>query len=206
MVTHLLVRWNDPTAQFYSNHSTAACQPGALGSPGVSLLQVSYATPRESSVRRGGENSQLEAVKESRGISKESMASEVSQPLRDTTNLLEENGPASRESSQTFPSTLVSESTSPIVPTRGDCAGSNVPFTVQWKARSCSHDNSSGPLSPPLGRGAYVAKFSPTGNVLAFALNQKSASDSQVLFCSLLTDSGLSSLIYNSTNTTKSGR
>lgn len=205
-MTHLLIRWGNPVEQFYCTHSSAG-KVVTPGSSGVVLLQLSRTAPRETSNLLGGENAQPEDVKKGDQKRKVLWSSEISHPLRETTNL-SENQSLSREPFQPLPSTVLSVNSSLIVPEQvsSDCSGSDAPFMTQWNSKSCSQDDGNTELSSQIGKGSYVAKFSPTGDVLALAINQNCTSDSQVLFCSLITDGGVSSPIYRNTSVKKSGR
>ncbi len=206
VVTHLLIRWSNPTEQFYSTYPG---QAAASESCGVRLLQVGC-TPRETPEMQGDENAQVEEMTVKEPHSNETLQTSSypqQRPLRDMTNLTQENPP---ESFQPLPSTLVSEKTADVpAPTSvsSGCTGIiSAPFTIQWKTKSYSPDNTTDQHLSPTGRGCFVAKLSPTGNVLALAINRSSASDSQILFYSLLTDSGVSSPIHHNISASKIGR
>lgn len=76
------------------------------------------------------------------------------------------------------------------------------PFNVSWASMSCqSH---MGPLHN--GRGTYVYRLSPSGDMAALVVNEKKARDIRVLFFSPLTPGELSTAIYPPREDKQTGR
>lgn len=76
------------------------------------------------------------------------------------------------------------------------------PFNVSWASVSCqSHV---GPLHN--GRGTYVYRLSPSGDMAALVVNEKRARDIRVLFFSPLTPGELSTAIYPPREDKQTGR
>lgn len=76
------------------------------------------------------------------------------------------------------------------------------PFNVSWASVSCqSH---MGPLHN--GRGTYVYRLSPSGDMAALVVNEKKAKDIRVLFFSPLTPGELSTAIYPPREDKQTGR
>ena len=86
----------------------------------------------------------------------------------------------------------------------GPLWGNAPPFTVSWGSISC-RSHVGGPAHN--GRGTYVYRLSPSGDVSALAVNERKARNSRVLFFSSLTPGELSSAVYpSSEEDRKTGR
>ena len=76
------------------------------------------------------------------------------------------------------------------------------PFNVSWGTVLCqSH---TGPVQN--GRGTYVYRLSPSGDLSALAVNKRKAKDTRILFFSPLTQGGLTSTVYSAKEERQSGR
>ena len=155
-----------------------------------------YRLPGEGELIRQQENDTSEGVND-RGKSQDS----TKRPLKDTTNV-QTTDPYGFVSSQHS----TTKTTEQLGTTTGTGNGCSAPFQVLWKTISCSPENGTSSDPPPFGKSCYVSKFSPTGNIMALAINRRSAADTQVLFYSPLTDNGLSSPVYQTQDDRKSGR
>ena len=83
----------------------------------------------------------------------------------------------------------------------------NVPFSAVWKTVSyCPLMGESTSKSSPSGRGCYISKFSPTGNIVALAINHREAMDTRLLFFDPLVETGLSNSAYQPKVGKKLGR
>ena len=76
------------------------------------------------------------------------------------------------------------------------------PFIISWGSVSCQ--SCAGPSHN--GRGTYIYRLSPMGDLSALAVNERKAKDTRVLFYSPLTQGGLSSRVYPQQKDTQTGR
>lgn len=200
-ITHLLISWSPPTAQFYSAHSschnTAATHPFPFSAVDSETSSESVGGDDEQEVNLSGD---LEKDSENGGDSlRHTCSGGRNIPLSDTTNtrIQIRKGHKKQLNPQQFDAF-----TKP----------GEQPFQTSWSTVFYSSLNpveggnvSSSTSTPPLRRGCYVCRLSPTCSVAALAVNRREASDSSVVFFSPLLDTGLSSPLYSS-KMNKSGR
>ena len=199
-ITHLLISWSPPTAQFYSAHSsshnTASTHPFPFTAPDSETSSESLGGDEEHGV-----NLSVDLDKDS-GNGRDSLRrSSEKIPFSDATNsrtrIQIRKGNEKRLNPPQFDAFTKPE---------------EQPFQTSWSTVFYSSPNpvegdvSSSTSMPPLRRrGCYVCRLSPTCSVAALAINMREASESSVVFFSPLVDAGLSSPLYSS-KMNKSGR
>ena len=152
------------------------------------------------------------------------------EPLRDRTNVLEDREAIVCEQSPASPGPVIpsphgheyqEEPQTAQVPTSAPNSGDSeeprkatnrdvtdtLPFQTFWRSGTCRAEGKDvSQRSSLTGRGSYVSKFSPTGNIMALAMNKELAADTQVLFLSPLTECGLACPVYQFRDKEKAGR
>ena len=208
VITHLRLNWNGPLIKFYRDHSNVILQNGAMNVDNeqgtITPVLTSYL---DDPIQR--ENSPHAALTlhktENKTPSGNLHSSNV--PLRDRTN-----DPLQLTGQTALPTSPLEFGTKQHPPTIKNTSPftsfHDAPFSAIWKTISyCSQDhNKSGSKSSLSGRGCYLSKFSPTGNIVALAINHEEALNTQVLFVSPLVETGLSSPVYQPKFRRKLGR
>ena len=208
VITHLRLNWNGPLVKFYRDHSNVTLQNGAMNMGNergtITPMLTSYLDnplQRENLPHATSTSHKTENKTPSGNLHSSNL------PLRDRTNdPLQPTGqtalPTSPLEFGTKQHLLTVKNTSPFT------SFHDAPFDAIWKTMSyCSQDcNKSGSKSSLSGRGCYLSKFSPTGNIVGLAINHEEALDTQVLFVSPLVETGLSSAIYQPKFRRKLGR
>lgn len=189
-ITHLLISWSSPTAQFYSTHSSHIINTARTVPFPFTALDSETSTGSGNLSKDSNKNGDL--VRPEKGKT----------PLNDATN--------SQARSQ-----IQKEDRKRPIPSQFDASvkPKDQPFQTSWSTVFYSSTDpvevgtSSNSLSSRLTRrGCYVCRLSPTCGITALAINKREASDCSVVFFSPLTDTGLSSPLYPPKKRDKSGR
>ena len=198
-MTHLRLNWHSPLEKFYRDHSTVMSQNGTLSSGGKTGAAIPVRGPQqqENSPRATSALDKAGDVTHSSGIPlRDRTNSPWQEPLRTATLIKPSDGDKLEHGVKQFP--VVAS------PFTSSC---NVPFSTDWKTISfCPPENESTSKISLSGRGCYISKFSPTGSVVALAINRREATDTRLLFFSPLVETGLSSPAYQPKVGRKLGR
>ena len=208
VITHLRLNWNGPLVKFYRDHSNVTLQNGAMNMGNergtITPVLTSYL---DNPIQRENLPHATSTLHKTENKTPSGNLHSSNLPLRDRTNdPLQPTGqtalPTSPLEFGTKQHLLTVKNTSPFT------SFHDAPFDAIWKTMSyCSQDcNKSGSKSSLSGRGCYLSKFSPTGNIVGLAINHEEAIDTQVLFVSPLVETGLSSAIYQPKFRRKLGR
>ena len=208
VITHLRLNWNGPLVKFYRDHSNVTLQNGAMNMGNergtITPMLTSYL---DNPIQRENLPHVTSTLHKTENKTPSGNLHSSNLPLRDRTNdPLQPTGqtalPTSPLEFGTKQHLLTVKNTSPFT------SFHDAPFDAIWKTMSyCSQDcNKSGSKSSLSGRGCYLSKFSPTGNIVGLAINHEEALDTQVLFVSPLVETGLSSAIYQPKFRRKLGR
>ena len=208
VITHLRLNWNGPLVKFYRDHSNVTLQNGAMNMGNergtITPMLTSYL---DNTIQRENLPHATSTLHKTENKTPSGNLHSSNLPLRDRTNdPLQPTGqtalPTSPLEFGTKQHLLTVKNTSPFT------SFHDAPFDAIWKTMSyCSQDcNKSGSKSSLSGRGCYLSKFSPTGNIVGLAINHEEALDTQVLFVSPLVETGLSSAIYQPKFRRKLGR
>jgi len=208
VITHLRLNWNGPLVKFYRDHSNVTLQNGAMNMGNergtITPMLTSYL---DNPIQRENLPHATSTLHKTENKTPSGNLHSSNLPLRDRTNdPLQPTGqtalPTSPLEFGTKQHLLTVKNTSPFT------SFHDAPFDAIWKTMSyCSQDcNKSGSKSSLSGRGCYLSKFSPTGNIVGLAINHEEALDTQVLFVSPLVETGLSSAIYQPKFRRKLGR
>ena len=205
VITHLRLNWHGPLAKFYRDHSTVTLQNGMVNMDKergtVTPVLTSYLDDPIWKENSPHVTVTLHKTDHSGNLYSSNLA------LRDRTNdPLQPTGqtalstPRLETATKQLPSAV--KNISPLTSVH------DAPFSNSWKTISyCSQDhNKSGSKSSLSGQGCYLSRFSPTGNIVALAINHREALDTQVLFMSPLVETGLSSAVYQPKFDRKLGR
>lgn len=189
VVTHLRLNWHSPLVKFYRDHSTVVSQKEALSSStsGKTGTAVPVQLP-ELRVLLQQENfpHATSTLDKTGGV-----IPSGSLPLRDRTNSPQQEHLQTAASIKSHEVDKlehgVKKSPNPVA------SSCNVPFSEVWKTVSyCPPTGKNTSKSSPSGRGCYISKFSPTGNIVALAINHREAMDTRLLFFDPLVETGLS--------------
>lgn len=208
VITHLRLNWHGPLAKFYRDHSTVALQNGTVNMDKergtVTPVLTSYL---DDPFRKENSPHVTATLHKTDNETPSGNLYSSNLPLRDRTNdRLQPTGQTALPTAQLETATKQLPSAvkniSPLTSVH------DAPFSASWKTTSyCSQDrNKSGSMSSLSGQGCYLSKFSPTGNIVALAVNHREALDTQVLFMSPLVETGLSSAVYQPKFGRKLGR
>lgn len=208
VITHLRLNWNGPLVKFYRDHSNVTLQNGAMNMGNergtITPVLTSYL---DNPIQRENLPHATSTLHKTENKTPSGNLHSSNLPLRDRTNdPLQPTGqtalPTSPLEFGTKQHLLTVKNTSPFT------SFHDAPFDAIWKTMSyCSQDcNKSGSKSSLSGRGCYLSKFSPTGNIVGLAINHEEALDTQVLFVSPLVETGLSNAIYQPKFRRKLGR
>ena len=232
LITHLLIQWNNPVEQFYAAHSKIFPEDSCYGESTTGrIIPLSLDGSSAKSSILLQENT-ISGIKDTPISGKHASSLRQHQrgpdsrdePLRDRVNVLETEqvpdspGPEIESShshkfeeepqtGQAPASTTDSGSGHSKEPRKVSSRDiTDTPFQVIWRTITCCAEGKDIQHSSLTGRGSYVSKFSPTGNIMALAVNRNLAADTRVLFFSPLTECGLSSPVYQFRDKEKSGR
>ena len=169
-ITHLLINWPSPTAEFYTSR-TSQSELAVKHAFSVHLLQDDPLLHHQHGAVSAnvGKGAEFKFGQREGGNSRES-----------------ETTPAA------FLQTTAQNSTAADVAQFGAMLDAPPPFNVSWGSVSCqSHI---GPAH--IGHRTYVYRLSPSGDILALAVNERNPKNIRVLFFSPLTPGELSSSVY----------
>ena len=208
VITHLWLNWNGPLVKFYRDHSNVTLQNGAMNMGNergtITPVLTSYL---DNPIQRENLPHATSTLHKTENKTPSGNLHSINLPLRDRTNdPLQPTGqtalPTSPLEFGTKQHLLTVKNTSPFT------SFHDAPFDAIWKTMSyCSQNfNKSGSKSSLSGRGCYLSKFSPTGNIVSLAINHEEALDTQVLFVSPLVETGLSNAVYQPKFRRKLGR
>ena len=232
LITHLLIRWNGAAEQFYAARSnTVTADPSCGESTAGRIIPLSVDDMPAKTPILLQENA-IASTKDPTLSGKSLQPSQRGsgshdEPLRDRTNVLEDRETAACEQA---PDSLTRshhghEYRQELQPRQAptdvsNSGGSEEPceapnrgvidtpsFQALWRTGTCCVEGKDADQCSSLtGKGTYVSKFSPTGNVVALAMNRELAADTRVLFLSPLTECGLASPVYQFRDKEKAGR
>lgn len=159
---------------------------------------IARATDVRTCSEAGGGDTAAQAVQSEKKDEENTPQKRVIRPLQDRTNLNLTSSFTS-EVVVNSPHSNVGKSHTTVAPE----SMVEIPVNVTWKTCTAHRAHCQ---SSPHGRGCYVVKISPTGNISAVAINHGNAGDTHVLFADLLNEVSLSSTVYVNADNTMSGR
>lgn len=180
MMIHLLINWPSSTAEFYSRRTSYSDKSLSSGH----AFPVRLLLHNRNTCGEGDEEIKKGHTTSDENTSFQQRASAISQVPSSSMNSSEP--------------VMESESSSQF----GALWNGPPPFNVSWG--SVSSQLHAGPTHN--GRGTYIYRLSPGGELAALAVNTRKAKDSRILFFSPLTEGGLTSPVYTTPVEGQTGR
>lgn len=188
-ITHLLVNWPSSTANFYTRR-TSQSDLALKYAFSVHLLQ----DEGQDTASRAAETEGIKGQSKNQSRKLDSpVPQQVENPTHSDGHFQLPDPPEHDSKTGTTAAAQVLDCSGDVPSQFGAMWSDPPPFNVSWGSVSCqSH------LGPAHnGRGTYVYRLSPSGDVSALAVNERKAMNTRVLFFSPLTPGELSHSIYS---------